>query len=170
MAEEALVIVQEEALAKVSGDLLQRPDVSKWLKQVSERYLLTIVIGGGTQISKALKMAGFSSTFQEGDQGREIFSNEGKQLALRILEDNKKDMEQQLADLEIPARVEIPVLYTHSGRLVHVNGDQWVKTYHSGYDHVYVVTLKSRYDNKVENFAGYRRVEVKAFPDDYSVP
>ena len=163
-------MAQEEALVKISGDLLQREDVWMWIKEISQRYLLTIVIGGGTQISKALKAAGFCFMFHDDDRGREILSDEGKQLAERILERNREEVVQKLADLHIHAYVHIPLLYTDTGHIVHINGDWYAKIFQVGYDKTYVLTLESRQEEKEKSFEDYSKVQIKAFPNTQPPP
>lgn len=157
--------MRKTALVKMTGDLANlRDDVLKWLRPLVQEYFVVICTGGGTRISKMLEAEGIPSTF--GPLGREIGSFRGRQIARDELENNQAVIQDRLAVEKIPATVIIPVLDVGSV-LCHVNGDTFVQTAYLGFDKIYVLTLESRRTRKIEDFAGYPKVEIVGFPDKY---
>lgn len=138
---------QRQALIKISGDLLKRKDVLKWLKRLTVKYLLTIVPGGGTQINRAFIKHGYKIDMNP-VFGRQIHSEKQSKLALKILKQNALELKEFLVEIKIPAKIELPMRKTIRGRICHINGDFYALTSLNGYDKVFVVTLSSRVDKK----------------------
>lgn len=147
----------------MTGDLADlRHDVLDWLRELTKNYFVVICTGGGTRISKMLETEGISSTF--GPLGREIGSFRGRQIARDELENNQAVIQDRLAVEKISATVIIPVLDVGSV-LCHVNGDTFVQMAYLGFDKIYVLTLDSRKEKKIKEFAKLPKVEVVGFPD-----
>ena len=154
---------RKTALIKFTGDLTDlRRDVVYWLEPIAKEYHMVIVTGGGTRINEAFKERGLPITF--GPLGREVATFAGRQLARDMLELNQVELQDALAAQGIAASVLIPVLDIGSV-LCHVNGDVFVQTAYLGFDKIFVLTLDSRKEQKVKDFASLPKVEVVSFPD-----
>lgn len=144
---------------KVSGDLINNGDVLHWLKSVAQDFFTVICVGGGTQINKAFEEKGFPVDF--GPQGRITETFEQRKLARDILEENQMCVQDILAEKGIMATVIIPVLEIASV-LNHINGDDFALLA-TGFDEVYIFTLKERVDEKTKQFENYPKIKVKGF-------
>ncbi len=157
--------MRKTALVKLTGDLAElRPDVLAWLRPLAQEYFIVICTGGGARINQRFKEENIPYIF--GKLGREIGSFKGRQIARDELESNQALIQDQLALEKISATVIIPVLDIGSV-LCHVNGDTFIQTAYLGYDKLFVLTLESRKTVKLEQFAGFNKVEVVGFPDVY---
>jgi hypothetical protein len=129
-------------LVKVSGSLIEDEKFYKWLSStVSPSDDSFILAGGGDGITKVLNEKAIPYKF--GPQGREISSQEGKRLALGILNTEKFILESKLMDEGINATVFLPVLVIE-GKFFHMNGDSYALALYPSFDKIYIVTLKGR--------------------------
>jgi acetylglutamate kinase len=158
--------VKKNCLIKISGDLLTKKSLEKsglamFLMEFAYKNHVVICVGGGSQINKAFKKAGFK-VGKFGPFGRETGSLKQRQLARDILEKNQSVLQDWLIAKNISATVEIPVIQSGTV-LCHVNGDQYVLTAYNGFDKIYVVTTESRLKKKIEQFKEYPKIEVVGF-------
>jgi len=137
--------MRKTALVKVSGDLVQRPDVLEWLRELAKSNYVVICTGGGVQINAVFEEKGYGRNY--GTLGRNTKTFEERQLARDILEKNQAELQDLLAANGIPATVLIPVLDIGSV-LCHVNGDVFVLTAYLGYDALWILTLEDRVAEK----------------------
>jgi hypothetical protein len=149
----------KKALEKISGDLVRNEDVLCWLKEISQKYILTICLGSGTQINEVFRANGYTIKF--GEQGRVCETLEQSLLAYEIQKKNKKTFEDLLIAEGINAIVEIPVVI-ENGIIRHINGDDYIR-YAKGYDRKDVLTLKNREEDKKEQFKDYPEIKIKGF-------
>jgi acetylglutamate kinase len=156
--------VRKTALVKVSGDLVSREDVLKWIKWLveAENYFVVICIGGGKQINEAFNAQGVAVNF--GPLGRETKTFEDRQLARDILEKNQAEIQDLLAREKIQATVIVPVLDIGSV-LCHVNGDIFILTAYLGFDKLFVLTFDERKEKKMEEYRMYPKIQVIGFPN-----
>lgn len=108
-------------LIKVSGDLVDNKKTFAFIKKKAEKNFVVILIGGGTEISKALAEEGIKSFFTE--IGRVITTFKGRQIARDILEQHQKKLQDRINEAGITAVVEVPVINLGSV-LCHINGDK----------------------------------------------
>lgn len=165
----------EKCLIKMSGDInILKQEVILWVKEQYQKYpILTICIGGGTQINEAFRNVGFPIR-KFGPLGRETTEEEAV-LALDILEKNRKLWNKKLSEMGMIVNVEIPAkkieVYHHddSGKIqiktiiCHINGDQYVQTFYHGYDVIYIVTTPERVEEKTKQFLYLDKIKVIAF-------
>ncbi|NTV44743.1 MAG: hypothetical protein HGA67_03570 [Candidatus Yonathbacteria bacterium] len=156
-------IKEKTAFVKISGDLLDNPDILPWLKKLETTHTVVICVGGGSDINRALSEQGFI-VGEHGPMGRELGTFEGKQLARDVLERNRAKFQHLLDTHNIHARVEIPVLDV-GGILCHVNGDTMVRNAYLGFDVLYVLTKTNRVPKKKLQFADLSRVRIEGFRD-----
>jgi len=152
---------RKNCLVKLSGDVIDDCESFELLKELSQKYYVVVITGGGTQINKEFAQAGFVIKF--GPMGREIETFKGRQLARDVLERNQSEIQDKLLDLGINSFVEIPVLNI-GGVLCHINGDQFLLTAYNGFDVIYVMTTKERADDKRRLFAPYPKIKVIESP------
>jgi hypothetical protein len=116
-------------LIKLSGSLLENPEVFSRIKKESKKYSIVILAGGGWKI-------------QFCPLGRVTKTLEQRQMAKNILEKNQAKIQDLLDKKGISARVEIPVR-EHGNVLCHENGDVAVLSVYCGYDKILIFTKKS---------------------------
>jgi len=138
-------MVKPNAFVKISGNLIEEEGVIEWLREVSRRYSLVILIGGGEQINAAFRKRGFNIKF--GPLGRVTESLEERQLARDVLEKNQALIQDMIDKEEISARVVIPVRDIATV-LCHVNGDVEVMAAYNGFDRIFLLTLKDKAEKK----------------------
>lgn len=153
--------MHKTAFVKVSGDLVTRKDVIRWLKNLAKDYFPVVCIGGGTQISAEFKKRGFPVTF--GPLGRETKTFHERQAARDILERNQAKIQDILAEQDISATVIVPILDIGSV-LCHVNGDVFVRTAYLGFDRLFILTRKDRLAKKKKEFKNLPKIKVIGFP------
>ncbi len=138
-------------LIKVSGDLQNDSTFFEWLRSISKPSdNLYVLCGGGTAISQVLKEHGITSEF--GPSGREISTEEGRQLALDVLKEQKTSLKKTLKKLKINASVFIPIIKVDN-EFFHLNGDTLATALYPNFDTIFIVTKKGR---------------VKLFPKEFS--
>lgn len=152
---------RKSVFVKVSGDLFLSESFLNGLMKLTRDFFVVICVGGGTQINKALKEAGYE-TKKHGPLGREAESFEEKQIARDVLEKNQMLLQDILADRKIPATVVIPVIDIGSV-LCHVNGDTFVRTVYLGFDQIYIATTHNRVNQKKKDFADLPKIRVLGF-------
>ncbi len=151
-------------LIKVSGDLVFDSKTISFIKQKAKKNYVVILVGGGTDITKALeeyhrkKGKRYKPNFVPA-LGRKLKTFRERQIARDILEQNQKALQDKLVGTTGVA-VEIPVLHL-GGVLSHVNADNLAEITSLNFKKVYVLTPKGRGDTK--NFGHYSNVEVKEF-------
>lgn len=148
---------------KVSGDLYERNDFVDWISELSKENLVVICVGGGTQINKAFGENGITAD-KYGALGRQHKNREEQEIAKKVLDNNKNDLEKILESKNIEAKVIIP-FFDIETVWCHVNGDQMVRTVYLGFDKIFVVTLESRLENKEDQFKELPKVAIKSFTD-----
>ena len=155
--------MRNNILVKLSGDTIDLTDEQvTWLKVLSVKSHVVIVVGGGTQINDAFKKAGYEVK-PFGPMGREHASFEERQLARNVLEKNQAELQDRLLGLDMHLTVEIPVVQIGSV-LCHVNGDDFAKYAYNGFDKIYIVTKAgARADMKKEIFQNLPKVSIKTF-------
>lgn len=146
---------RKSIFVKISGDLVKHDDVLEWLRQRAEHAFVTVCVGGGTDISAELDAAGIEYHF--GPDGRKISSFRGRQIARDVLERNQAATQDFLAARGIHVAVIVPVLDIGTV-LCHVNGDVMALLACNGYEEVFILTLKSREENKRQKM---RRLSTK---------
>lgn len=152
-------MLREKALEKISGNLVGNKDVLRYLKEISQEYILTICLGSGTQINEAFRAKGYPIKF--GKQGRICETLEQSLFAYEIQKKNKKDFEDVLIAEGINAIVEIPVVI-ENGIIRHINGDDYIRDA-KGYDRKEVLTFEKRVKDKKEQFKNYPEIKIKGF-------
>lgn len=130
---------------KVSGDLLEKPEVLDWLKDMGKIYSLVICVGGGKQISEAFKQNNYAISF--GLLGRVTKTFAERQLARDVLELNQAMVQDSCDDLDISARVIIPV-EDIGGVICPINGDIMLLAVYNGYDKIFILTEKGNAKKK----------------------
>lgn len=142
-------------LVKLSGNLLSNPQVFEYLRVRCREYAVVLCTGGGEQINTAFKREGFPIRF--GPFGRVTRSLDERQLARDELERNQAEVQDLLAEHEIPVTaVIVPVLNEEIGTVIcHVNGDLYPVLAFNGYDRIEVCTLESR---RAQKEAFYRDI------------
>ncbi len=144
-----MIKIKATAFVKISGNLVEKEEVLDWLRERAQQYYVAVCVGGGEQINEAFRKKGFEINF--GPFGRIVKSLEEKQLARDVLEINQARLQDLLDERGINARVLIPV-WNVATVLSPLDGDVFVLGAHNGYDKVYVLTLKSREEEKRELF------------------
>ncbi|HEY4499977.1 MAG TPA: hypothetical protein VJH70_02530 [Candidatus Paceibacterota bacterium] len=150
----------QKAFIKLSGDLLEptdneevREDLIEKIQEINQQYLSTVCVGGGTQINRMFKMHGYPILF--GPLGREFNCQEAKDLAEKILEQNRVTLDRALIARNIAATVIVPMLFIGESHC-HVNGDRILLDAYHGFDRLFLFTLTERIEKKEEEFRQYR--------------
>ena len=153
-------MARKNAFVKISGDMVNSPELIKWLKKISHEYFTVICVGGGTQINTVFEKQGIPIT-DHGPLGRETKTLQEKQLARNVLERKQKSLQETLAQHEINAIVKIPILDIGSV-LCHVNGDTYALAVYHGFDVIYIVTTQERRETKTKKFKDFPKIQVVA--------
>lgn len=156
-----VVMARKSAFVKISGDLHDSPAVMEWIRGLAQEYFVVICVGGGTQITRALKERGMGNGVF-GPLGRELETFAQRQVARDVLEENQVSVQDALADQNIHAITIIPVLDCGSV-LCHVNGDIHIRAAYLGFDVLYVVTTPERAEAKKKDFAGLPKIQIISF-------
>ena len=149
---------RKSEFVKVTGDLYKSPEFIAKIAQLSREYFVVICVGGGKQINEELLKKGHKLAIH-GPLGRELPTFKDKQIARDILERNRDELQDILADKGISASVVIPALEIGTV-LCHVNGDEMVRTAYLGFDKLIIVTTPDRLEKKKKEFADLPKVEV----------
>lgn len=134
-----------KCLVKVSGDLIDNREAILFVESLSEvnDFDIVVIVGGSTQISAALKDAGFDVAFQDGH--REHESPESKDLATLVLQKTLNDFRDNLSEnfLGVLTSPIINIETPRSG-INHVNADEYLRILAPNYESVYCLTKKGR--------------------------
>lgn len=134
-----------KCLVKVSGDLIDNREAILFVESLSEvnNFDIVVIVGGSTQISKALVDAGFDVAFQDGH--REHESSESKKLATKVLQGTLNKFRDNLSDNFLGVLTS-PIISIEMGRSAynHVNADEYLRILAPNYEHVYCLTKKGR--------------------------
>ena len=155
---------RKTALVKISGDLFERDDVLELVRELSVKYFVVVLVGGGTQINEAFEKAGFKLK-EHGPLGRETETFEQSQLARDVLERNQETVQDLLASRGVMATVVIPVLDIGSV-LCHINGDIFIQTAYLGFDKIFVLTYEDRVKKKKLSLKKFPKIQVIGFPGE----
>ncbi|MEK7150876.1 MAG: hypothetical protein AAB783_01620 [Patescibacteria group bacterium] len=144
-------------LIKVSGDAKSIPLVEGFIRSEAEKKErhVVVLVGGGTEISRQLKSAGYPVAFNETFQPpRRITRTRQEKLIVQgVLADEVTDWQTRLADM--PNIKIISPFQDIGGVLCNVNGDDFVKMCCTEFDEVIVVTRSDRVDAKQALFANF---------------
>ena len=158
-------MLQKEFFVKVSGDMLFKPEFINWLVWLLKELHVRVVVcvGGGTQIKKEFKRRGWKED-NYGPMGRETQTNsEEYWVAREILEKNRNKLKDRLQKEGVrDIVIEIP-MFMVGGVYRHVNGDNYLLAAYLGFDKLYIVTVKKRVDEKIQQFAHLPKIELKYF-------
>lgn len=147
-----------KCLVKVSGDLVDNKEAILFVESLSEvnDYDIVVIVGGSTQVSKALKDADFDVAFED---GRRVHENaESKKLATKVLKGTLDKFRDNLNEHFLGALTS-PIVNIEEARSGsnHVNADEYLRILAPNYEHVYCLTKKGR----KKYFPS--RIEVKEF-------
>ncbi len=149
--------ILKNTFVKIPCDLLGMEEVFAFLATVEKLcHHLVVCVGGGSQISQALREEGIESAF--GSLGREITDDRGRAIALKILNGNVGRFNAGLAEREIRATVLTPVLEIGGvlcGVLCLVNGDIYTLSAYHGFSQLFVLTTADRLEEKKQQFARF---------------
>jgi len=149
----------KKIFVKVSGDeFLSCAFLDLLAELAKQKPWLVVEVGGGTQINAEFERLGFPIKVH-GPLGREMDTFEERQTQRDVLERNQALLQDALAERNIFAVVEIPILIIGTV-ICPVNGDQMVRTAYLGYDEIYVVTTTSRAEKKAQMFSDLPKVRV----------
>lgn len=152
---------RKTAFVKVSGDVCENAVFMEFLRSRAQTHYLVVCVGGGTQISEALREHGVVSA-PDGPLGRELTTFTQRQIARDALEVNQATLQDALAARGISATVVIPVLDI-GGVLCHVNGDVYLRSAYNGFDDLFVATLVDRVEVKQQAFQDLPKVRIIGF-------
>lgn len=142
-------------LIKGSGDVVDKEEFLSFVRERAQNNYVVVICGGGTQVSDALKRAGYEIHYNE--HGRVTQSWEERKIARDVLELEEKGLQDKL--IGTGAHVIAPVLKAGSV-LCHINADNLVKAYYLGFEEIYVFTLNDRLAAKQKVFAQHPKVQV----------
>lgn len=143
-------------LIKVSGDVKDNKRFREFAINLAKNSFVVVVVGGGTEISKKLKEAGYDIAFDD-VHGRITETWEERKIAREVLEKNAKNLQDSFVGRGI---IVVPSVVDIVGITCHINGDNYVKSAYLGFDELYVFTLKKRETTKKEIFKNYKKVKV----------
>lgn len=146
---------RQNALVKISGDLILKREALVWLRELTKEYYVTVCTGGGSQISEEFRQRGWPIEF--GPMGRKYETFEQRQTGRNVLETNQAQLQDKLDRYEINARVLIPVMDI-GGVLCPINGDLYALAAYNGYDKVFVLTTNERVAKKQDWLRDVARV------------
>jgi len=150
-------MARKNALALISGSLLDNPKVKADLKRRGDKFALRICPGGGEQINKEFEKEGWPIDF--GPLGRKTQNLRQRQRARSILEQHAADMEDLVDDLGIHAWIFIPVVDSEVGKVLsHINKDLLPIFLYNGYDHFFIYTIKANVEQKRRFYAWYWQI------------
>ncbi|MFH1178588.1 MAG: hypothetical protein V1711_02620 [bacterium] len=151
----------QNIFVKISGDLIDNEQVSRWIAECSKRGKLVICVGGGTQINNALVEAGIPIR-EHGPLGREHQSEKERMIAEEILVKNVEKVRALCREQKINCEVVAPLIEV-GGVQCHINGDQIILAAYLGYDQLFVLTTADRVEKKESEFAQYPKIKVVGF-------
>lgn len=146
-----------KCFVKVTGDLFLSDAFLTWVTDLASVNRVVISIGGGTQINQHFAQNGI--TFEKHPRLGRAASPEGYQLALRVLEENRSQLQWQLKERKAIVDVVLPVINL-AGESCHVDGDVMVYNAYWGFDMLYVVTTPDRVETKRALFHDLPKVTV----------
>lgn len=138
-------MAKPNGMSKIGGSLLGNPNVFKKLKEDSRVYSMVVLPGGGADINKIFRERGWEIKF--GPMGRITTTLEQRQTCRDILEINQAIVQDKLDELEIEARVVIPVRYV-GDVLCLENGDVTVISSYNGFEKFWMYTFKEMVEKK----------------------
>lgn len=160
-------MAERSFMIKTSGDLCRHPGficMMEALHKDRREKTITISVGGGKQINQAFRERGWPIE-KHGPLGRELKSLEERQVAVEVLERNKKDLEKLLARRKIVATVIIPELRIGE-KQCYLNGDTLVLATYLEYDELWVVTTHKRISAKQKMFGHLPKVKIMGLPSN----
>jgi hypothetical protein len=122
---------------KVSGNGLRSRKVQDYLRENQQKYSITVVIGGGSDINKEFEERGWEKDFCL--LGRNTDSLKKRQVARDRLEVNQAELQDILDENGINARVVIPFIDVATV-LCPENGDMMILSMYLGYDKLVIFT------------------------------
>ena len=140
-------MAKPNVLVDISGNLLNNEEMYKRLKQITEKYSITLCIGGGEQINEEFRGRGFEIKF--GIMGRITKTLEERQVARDVLEANRIFVQGRLDERGISVRVIIPV-DGEGEELCHYNGDIKILYEYNRYEKIFRFTRKEKVAEKKE--------------------
>lgn len=144
--------MKKNILVKISGDLVNNRKALKFIQELTKKYYVVVIVGGGTQISKRLKKAGYETKFKNGIRIHPDLRS--RKIARDVLE----EIEAKVQDKLIGALVITPYLYI--GRvLCHINGDELFDILAPSFDKAFCLTLK----NRKKFFRHYNYITIKEY-------
>ena len=138
-------MLKEDALVKVSGDLIMKEELYKKLRSLGRWYNLYIICGGGSAITLELDRENIS--YKWVNYRRVIKSNAGRELAAKVLNKEVRGLEFNLAMHNITAKVTSPVI-RFGDKICHINGDNLAEALQNSFKKVFIFTLKKRAGEK----------------------
>lgn len=137
-------------LIKASGDVVDDENFFNFAVEQAQTSYVVVICGGGTQISEALKKAGYQIDFDK--HGRIAKTLEERRIAREVLENQARKLQDKFVGKGV--FVLAPILYA-GAVLCHINSDKLVTALERGFDKIYVFTLESRVPDKQQIFMGY---------------
>lgn len=148
----------KNVLIKASGDIFKNETFKFFVTEVAKKSFVVIIVGGGTEISRRLEMAGYSIVFDD-IHGRITESWEERKIARDVLEENTKKLQD---DLVGTGAFVVPSIIDIAGVTCHINGDNYIKSAYLGFDELYVFTTMERLEAKSKIFRNYSKVKIRA--------
>ncbi len=147
----------QQILIKITGDLRGNPEILDLIRDQASVGDVVVLIGGGTDITEALKSQdpAYEPNFRE--EGRVLTEPWQKIVAKKVLENNRSYLQKKLRNAQITAKVIIPVMQPTPGVICHVNADKYAAHLSNGFDRVFIITLPKRLRAKKKEFATHLR-------------
>jgi len=143
----------ERILFKVSGDLIENPEVLNDIKETAKDWskCVDLIFGCGTQASKELDNADIP--YEYINSIRETIP-EGLEMILKVSNEIQLVLTRELKGYNIHI---IPTTRRINGRIENLNGDDMVLMRYKKYDKVIIYTLEGRNKDK---FKELKNIEI----------
>lgn len=147
----------QKILIKITGDLRNNQEILNFIGKQTSVGDVVVLIGGGTDITAALKAqdSEYKPDFRQ--EGRVLKEQWQKIVAKKVLEINRSYLQRKLRNAQITAKVIIPVMEPAPGVICHVNADKYAAHLSNGFDRVFIITLPKRLRAKKKEFAAHLR-------------
>ena len=142
---------------KASGDVLNCKGFLSFVTEKAAKNYVVVVAGGGSDINKALREAGYEPAYDK--HRRRITKTEQERAIMRrVLEKNTTKLQNKFIGTGVIVE---PSFLDYAKVLCPINGDDFLTTImYIGYDILYAVTTPERKEAKMEKFKDFPKIQV----------
>ncbi len=140
--------IKERTLVKIGGEAIKVNGLYSFLRSLTDEYELLIIYGAGAEISAELERVGVSFKFV--DAGRVIDGEDGKRLALEMLEKQGEVFQRKLQEqgINVVNVVTFPSEIWIGNERFNFNGDVLALGLSVNYPKTYIVAVREEDEEK----------------------